>query len=156
MEIEKLAPAVLMLVCIAILIGVGVLLLDIFADTVKNNDIVRDENVSITAGTDGSLVKDEIVELLGCVDATNRTSFTLLTCNISNKETGKLRVPASSGNINANVNYTYQIDTRTTTALMSGASAVGTISNSWMTLIVTIIVLSLILFLVIKSFMPQR
>ena len=93
------------------------------------------------------------ISVLTCYDGTNKTSMTSAQCNISDGEAGTILVSQGEfQNINAQVNYTYDRDSSTTIALASSGTAVGAVSNDWLSLIVTIMVLSFILFMVIKSF----
>lgn len=154
MEMKVLPPIVLMLVLTALVVGVGVLIFDKFGDTVKiDTPLTNNENDTVTLATGiVTLSNDEIVSLQGCYDVENMTNLGTTLCNVTDSEAGKLVTSLAQKPRHVYVNYTYQRDSITTTSLASSATAVGAVSNSWMTLIVTILILSVILFFVLRSF----
>lgn len=151
MDHRELAGIVLLLVMVGMVTGVGVLVLDKFGDAVKTDSPILFENTTPVANLI-TLANDELVSLEACYDE-NRTLATTAECNISGAEAGELAVSTTfSEGRNLLVNYTYEADSYTTDRMDSAVAAVDDVSNDWLTLVVTMVILSIIIGMVIFSF----
>ena len=231
MELKDLQPMVLMLVLIALIVGVGVLVIDKFGEAVKDstslNETVTFTN-SVGVTVQGTTANNDVTSITSIINGTgtratyDSTSYNFTTVGVINLDpvstviinetvsisssvgqlghnnitsiqsianrTGILSTPVdlttwlntgvnwtTAGVITTNasldvstmyfnytynqialgshdVTYIYDKDSRATTTLASSATAVGSVSTDWLSLIVTIMILSFILFMVIKSF----
>ena len=148
MELNKLPTIVLMLVLVGLIVGVGVLVFDKFGEATRNQVTVTDENVTITSNA-GTLAETPVKELVSFTNSSGST-FTVGTQVNVTLATGVLATVGVDGYYDAT--YVYYDDSSTTTNLASSTTALGGLASNWMGLIVTIVVLSLILFLVVRSF----
>ena len=149
MEMKDLTSVVLVLVLVGLIVGVGVLVLDQFGQSVRQINTVVAEDVTLTTNA-GTLTNVPVI------------TFTRFGNSTVNLTTGTdVNVTLASGAIVTNgalvdgtyqAYYTYYYNTSATTVLNSGVSAVSGIATNWMALIVTIIVLALILGFVVTSF----
>ena len=160
MDTSKLYPAILLITLTIILTAVGVLIADKMAIEVREPANTIDYGVTC-------------VELLPTVCTTTNTPL-LAVLNITNS-TGK-EVPAVNYTINStalgkiiiignwsggtgnkyNLSYTYDKDTAATDSLEAGRDAVTSINTSWMNIIILVMVMSIIITLVISSFVMGR
>ena len=159
---KDLTGLVLIFLFVGMLVGVGVLIMDGFSDAARNDAVVLDENVSLTGGS-GTVTNTFIRSLESCiVYATgNDTYWTLTTGSDSSgalcvfNEFGQISVN-DSGYFMAEIDYTAGIASASSTSVDAGGSAVGSIANDWLSLIVTISILAIILGLVLVSFAPMK
>ena len=156
METNDLYKFVLILTLVGMIIGVGVLTLDKFGTAVKTSSVVGAESLAISSST-GTTANDDITS----IEAIYNTSTVFLDGNYSTAA-NQINYTASTGVIvvdgglmadgTFSINYTYDADSAATTALSSGRDEISAVSSTWLGLIVTIAVLSIILGLVISSF----
>jgi len=155
-ELNNLYGFVLMLVMIGLIIGVGVLILDKFSTAVYLDETVTNESVVTPANRTGiNLVHNRLSKFISFVnlsgDAYPGENYT---------------VDLVAGTINITYNNTqcwtgqtcyasyewYNYGSTAVTALNNSRAAVTPIASTWLTLIVTIVVLAIILTIVIRSF----
>lgn len=153
MKTQDLVPVVLALLFVGLIVGVGVLVMGSFGDVVQGTATATNDTTAAVAAGATTTTNDEVVTLSGCQDEANGTKFTIgSTCNLSDAESGDIRVATSVNGAKLLLNYTFQTDTPASTALSSGESAVSGIATDWMALTITIVVLSLILGMTIAGF----
>lgn len=152
-ETSGLYKFVLAMVLVGFLVGISALLLDKTSVEVKTTSSALNENISFTSQS-GTTSNNEVVALLNCYDATNKSTMEVnVNCTLNNKDTGILKLDASYGSpITVQTNYTYKKDTTSSLNFDASTSAVGSVASSWMSLIITIMVLSVVLGLVIVGF----
>lgn len=148
MEWEKLPAIVLTLVLIGLIVGVGVLVLDMFGDAAKD-DTALNETLEVISDT-ATAGNDEIVSIQYLYNDT--VTFTANTHYNFTADGAATITTSGLADQNYSLNYTYEKDVTTTTTMSSATSAVGGIATDWMALIVTIMVLALILGMVVRSF----
>ena len=152
MELKELQPMILMLVLIALIVGIGVLVMDKFGAAVKDSTILLDETVTITSNA-GQLANDDVTSVEGIHNDTIIMT-TWIGTGINWTTAGVISTNFTA--MALSFNYTYDKDSSATTALASSGTAVGAVSNDWLSLIVTIGVLAIILTLVIRSFAVSK
>ena len=153
---KDLTGFVLILVFIGMLTGVGILTLDKFGTAAKSPS-PNSETMVISSGS-GSLTYDEVLTFTWFGNGTINTTNTDLTINVANAAinwtaSGGLTVNAdnfSDGSYTAI--YTYDKDTAATTQLVNARTALAEIPSTWLTLLITIVILGIIMGVVIKSF----
>lgn len=149
-----------MIVAVGMLLGVGVLTLDKFGTATKESLTILNESFTVpAANATVTLNNGNITSFTKILNASGGTwSSSSYSVDLT------LGVLNNTGNTGACTNgstcYAYYIydeyDTDANTALSSGRDAISEIGTTWLGLIITIIVLSLILGLVIKSFNLNR
>ena len=151
MEVKQLYPVIMLFVMVGMVLGIGILTFDKFADAVKTPTTVND-TVAMTAGV-GAATYDE----LNSVTSAGNSTFLVTKFNeagtdaLNWTEAGVITMNTTvDGNIW--VVYNYDADSKTTTELDNVRDAAATISSSCMTLIITVVVLAIILTMVIGSF----
>jgi len=159
METDKIPSIVLILISVALLIGIGVLLFDKFSDATKTTASVADETFAIASGI-GTTANNEIVTSanvgvgntsIGCFLLNNPACG-----NVTNAELGTIKMNASFADGSYKINYSYLADSKASEASDSAGTSLGDIADTWMTVIITIIVMSLIIGMVVYSFQNKR
>jgi hypothetical protein len=145
---ETLPSTVLMLLVVAMLIGVGILMTEKFGDAVGTDTTVTAEVVTFTGET-ASLANGVIQSISSAVN--NTASGETVTVNILEGTAGTVST-TSTGLASANVTYIYKADSYTTDRMDNVTDALDDISNDWLSLIITMIILSLIIGMVVFSF----
>jgi len=145
MEIKELYPAIYMLVIVGLLVGVAVLTFDKFGVAVKDETIITDELQTITGGA-ATLTNDDVIDI---TELRNQT-VTMHTSEYNWTTAGVITTNHTWPELNAT--YTYDKDTKATTFMTAGSTAVGDIGVTWMSLIVTVLVLGVILVLTLRAF----
>ena len=154
MEVKKLPGLVVLLVAISMLIGTGILILFNFGDAARGTRVIADESVTayISAEAETALSETEVSSVTTVVNGTvTLTDVTNYNVTIGDTST-TISVDADYNGSAVNVTYVHYYDTDATTAADNFSTAVTAISNTWMALIVTILALSIILYLVLTSF----
>ena len=156
MEWNKLPTIVLTLILVGLIVGVGVLTLDKFGAATKESTIITNESFTVPAANATVTLSNG-----------NITAFTkILNASGDTWDSGQYSVDLSAGTINNTGNsgactngstcyayYTYdEYDTSANTALGNSRDAVGDVSNTWLSLIVTLLMLAIIMYLVISGF----
>ena len=163
MELNRLQGFVLMIVMTGLLVGVGITTFNSFGaatyysvDNVNNTisaaNWVNESWQSLTFGNVTSW--DRVVNNTGGTDIST-------VCYETNSTAGTIRFINQSADCelipSVEVIYDYKdYNTKTTEALNSVAGETANINSDWLGLIVTIVILSIILLLVIRSFNPGR
>lgn len=156
METDSIFPFVLLLVTVGMILGVGILVLDIFGDAAKTDGTASLE--SIVIAYTGTTTNDEVSAVAFFGNATlNTTTITATNSYVNFTEGGVISVNRTHyPNDTYTITYTYDKDSEATTTTTSVVSALGSISSTWLPLIVTIAMLAIILTLVIRSFAQKR
>lgn len=160
MESKDLPSIILMLVLVGLLIGVGVLIADKFATQVTDDLAITTSvavaGVSIKSGT-LSPVGNEVLSVSSFGNATYGCSSCALSgsgcCNYTT--TGTIKINASFPNATYPVTYTYNADSTSTDVMQSVRDTIADIAKTWLGLIIVIIVMSIIIFMIVKSFSGQ-
>lgn len=162
MEMDKLKIIVLSLVLIGLVTGAGILILDKFSQSssVTNVETRLDENLSWKSiGTNITLSHGNITLF---TQITNETGAVLTPSNYSvNAVMGVVQILGNSticrGGNPCYADYKWRnYGTPAATALTNARNSISDIPATWLSLIVTIAVLSIILTLIIRSFGGQR
>ena len=149
---------ILPLILIGMVIGVGVLILTNMQKSTYVENSVTNESVLVVNHA-GALAHSPIITVTKFADNT-----TVLTSNILSDPSITWDTDAgtfvTNGSWQANgtyhIDYSYRANSTATDALSSTVGAITPISSTWLPLIVTVIVLSIILGLVITSFVRGR
>ena len=162
MDFKKAPAIIILLILLGMVVGVGVITLDKFRTSVRELTTVTNESFTVPA-INGSitLAKGE-----------NATALTtILNSNGSIYGSGNYTFSAVDGTVTFLTNTTpcqtaetdcvatytyYEYQTDSGTAAGSGRDAVADVSNTWMALIVTIIVLAIIVGMVIVGFAGRK
>lgn len=154
MEVGDLQKFVVMLILTAIVIGVGILVLDQFGQVVRNETYVFNETHNITLINGTFTLTNTPVS--SCSAFRNDTGSVMATTSytcFANGSVATVNLDNTSGGNPYYMDYFYWQNTSTSDVLLSGViPAVSPIASTWMALIVTIVVLAVILTLVIRSF----
>lgn len=155
MDIKDLQPVVIMIVLIGLILGIGILVFDNFGVATKDSTVLTEE-VTIAGGT-VTLTYDDVTAITNLSNATDDFTALIVTDNFTWTAAGVITVNVTNiPNQDYNITYTYDADSTTTTVMNSMTTATSPIATTWLPLIVTIIVLSIILTLVITSFGQRR
>lgn len=159
MEYQKIPSMVLLLVSVALIVGVGVLLFDKFSDATKTSTAATDENVVISS-TLGTLTNDELVSNSNVGIGNATISCFLLdnpACgNVTSYELGTIDLNASFQDGTYKANYSYYADSKASLTSDAAGTGIGDIADTWMSLIVTILVMAIIIGMVVYSFNNKR
>ena len=158
MDLKDFGKFVVMIVVVGMIIGIGVLLLDTTrissSPTVDGNESLATVNATATAFVT-EYVQSVTFVGNGTSDCTNASTFSTF-----DKETVYITITDS---ISCNASNTYDIemthrdlDDEPAVAFAFGRDEVGGIADNWLNLIITIVVMSIIITLVIRSFSPRR
>jgi len=172
MEIKQLYPFVLILIMTGMIIGVGLLVLGNFSDAVRDtNNIVNETSDAvgtIFAGTppNGTITLTNIPvrDITRITNSSNYNAVLNVDYNVSDLKTGTIRLWNYTGGMFSsagagayvNITYRYYADSKATDALQATEDATVTIPNTWLPLIITVMILAIILTLVIRSFGGKR
>lgn len=149
METKNLYSLVYMVMAVGLILGVGILVLDYFSDSVKVSSTIS-EMVTISTRA-GTTANDEVSAVTSFGNVTYSCSPINVACvNVS--ASGAISTNTTFTNGNFTLVYTYDKDTYGTTTLSNVIGAISPISTTWLTLIVTVAILALILSMVIRSF----
>lgn len=154
MRMNDLYPFVFLMLSIGVLLGIGIVVLDVFSDAVKDDYTIVNESIVI-AGRTGSTANDEVSAVTYFGNSTYHCTPPDPVC-LNYTEDGVVTTNTTFANATYQITYTYDRDTAGTTALGNVVTAVSPIASTWMPLIVTVFVLAIILGLVIKSFTDGR
>ena len=156
MDVKDLPKIVLGMVLVGMLLGVGILIFDSFGSAVRDELAVTNESVT-TASETATLANRNILSITGFSN-NSAVEYTLNASDINfTAETGVIVV--SGVNIvdgGYNVSYTYDHNSTTSTVMGSAINATSSIATTWLSLLITIIVLAIILGIVIHSFGAKR
>ena len=148
-DMNSLWTLVMVLFLSGLLLGVGILTLEKFGDTVEESATITDEQVTIASNT-GQLAHWDITGISEFYNTTNESqSHTLTSANFTYN--GAVTVASVNDGV-WNTTYTYDKDTNATQTMDNSISALIPVASDWMPLIVTVAVLSIVLGLVLSSF----
>jgi len=159
MEFKDIQPFVIMVVLVGMVIGVGVLTFEKTSQSVFNTVNIVNESVNWSTGhpvnitmAHGNWTTMSFTNASGTAVATsNFTSFASV--GIIQAES----VGVCENNASCLATYSYkEYDTPTATALAAATTEVSGISTNWLGLIVTVMILSILLAIVIRSFTMNR
>lgn len=157
MEVNQLYSFVLLIILVGMIIGVGVLTLEKFGQTTYysrsdyNDTVTRPDNVTLAALDYGNVTMSGVY---------NGTAYDLISgsCYAVNATPGQVEFRNVTAACHELGNTWYAIydykeyDTKTKEATTDAYTELSNISTDWLGLIVTVAILSIILFLVIRSF----
>ena len=159
-ELKNFPKWILALVFVGLLVGVGVLTMDLFSNATAESRVVSNESFIVPAnGTNVSLANSNLTVFSYALNGSGATwaasNYTVdLTLGII---TVLGNTSACQYNDTCYAYYTWtQSDTAAATALDAGRDAIGEVSTVWMSLIVTIIVLALLMAFMIRGFYVSR
>lgn len=160
MEIKQIGAVAVLLVMVSLIVGAGVLVLDVFATATAEVTTVTNESFTWPVnGTNVTLTHGNITAFRRITNLTtdefDSNNYTVYNTEGNIEVLNNNSVCTDGDTCFAWYNYT-EYDTDAKTALDAGRDAVGGIANSWMALIVTIVVLAIILTMVIRSFAGKR
>lgn len=161
MEVKELFPFVILIVAVGMLIGIGIITLDAFGGVTyytrsDYNDTITIANYTAQKLDYGNITvsavwNDTFNELPSTCYEINTTPGTFIWNN------GSLACDVTSASSFYMVYDFKEYATETRDATNSVSSEISNIATDWLGLIVTIFILAIILFLVIRSFgMAQR
>jgi len=162
MEIEKLSGIVLLFVMVGMVLGVGILVHDKFGEASKEKILIEQDtfvwttspvsNVSLSHGNLTSLLYITNATGTGVCPTGNYTVFLdeglVYTYGNSSQCNDTMTVNATY--------YYYEYETATKDVMSDIVSAESAISTSWLSLLITIIILGIIMTLVIRSFVISK
>ena len=154
---KHLFGAIVIIVTLSLLVVVGLIMLDTFGDNVKDSTGVTDEAVTVASGT-FTTANDEVTSVQAFFNITGGVVADISAADFNwTEESGVVLVNSSydDGAYWA-INYTYDKDSTTTDSLDDSRAAIGAINSTWLALLITIIILSVILGLIIRSFVMKR
>ena len=155
MEIKQLYPFALLVVIVSMVIGAGVLALDKFGVSVKEEATVVNESITIAGGT-GTTSYDDLLSVTFFGNNSDSTGGTyVLDSDVNWTAAGVITTHANFSGTEHNISYTFDADTPSTTAIFAGRTEVGNIASNWLGLIVTIAILSIIIVLIVTGFGKQ-
>lgn len=159
MEIKDLTAVVLLFLFVGMLLGVGVLTLDKFGRAARTTTTVVSTGQNLSAASSVDFSEEYCIGITSVANATASYDVSKLTysnadgCAITNAGiTGCGPALASY----CNITYTYGATTTTATAMINTNSAITPIASTWMSLLVTVVILAIILGLVIRSFAQRQ
>lgn len=152
MKFNDLPKICLALLLVGMIVGVGVLTLDKFGLASIEATAITNESVTISGG-EGNLAGYPVLSITEVRNESGAT-FEAVTDYNYTVATGALEGFATDGDYY--FDYSYNRTTPTVTALNGARDAIGPIGSTWMSLIVTIIVLSVLVALVIMSFASYK
>jgi len=158
MQINKLQGFVLLLVLVGMILGIGVLVLDKFSVATRDTTTAISTGVNFSTGTSLDLATEYCIAATSIGNGTS--TFSLTTYNVTLTDTEDCifeysAIPACTSPL-CNITYTYGADTTAATSTINVVSAITPIASTWLPLLVTIAILSIILTLVISSFAMKR
>lgn len=151
MELGALAGVVLFLVLTGMVLGTGILVLDKFGSASRDSITVTDNGVNLTSGS-ATLSQTYCTKITSVKNITDAT-FDISTYNvtITNEATCAIEADLPVSYL-YNVTYKYGASNTAVTTMSSVITAITPVASTWLPLVVTVMVLSVILVLVIRSF----
>ena len=161
MDTSKLYPAILLITLVIVLVAVGVLVTDKMAIEVREPTSAVDNALTCVDAPLPTKCTTTNGNILSISAITNSTRGTVPAVNYSNytSATGVITLEGNwsggAGN-KYNITYTYDRDTAATDSLESGRDAITTVNTSWMSIIILVMVMSILITLIISSFVMGR
>ena len=153
MDYKELPQYVLLFTLIGMILGVGAIVFIAFGDSARITHTATDESHAFSTTEPGTaLTQTEVRDFTSLTNTTTTlTENTDYNVTIGESATYVL-VDAAFDGFTFNATYRYYSDSSTTTQLDNVQAAVGTISSTWLALIITILCLAVIMSLVMKGF----
>jgi len=150
-EMKELPNAVLVIVLVGIVIGVGVIVLDQFGVAIKQ-ELTYNDTLTISSGT-ATATNDDIVSVSYFGNSTlNDTTVTTTTTHVNFTSAGVFNVNTSRyGDGTYTAIYNYDADSSGTTAIFTVRDASDDFVT-WIPVIVIILAAAVILVMVMRSF----
>lgn len=150
MELKNLIPIVTTFLLIGLLLGVGLIVFDAFGTAAKSRQTITNETVTFTSGA----TQLQHYPVFGISYVWNATK-TLHSSEYNWTSDGRIVTNVSIAKP-FNVTYAGSRNTTATGTMGSMVNATSPISTTWLPLIITIAILAIVLFLVIRSFNRGR
>lgn len=158
MEIKDIVPFVLLMVLCGMLLGTGILVLNKFNGAVRTTGTFTDTAKNLSTGSTLTLSKTYCIAITSVGNGT--ATFSLATNNVTLAVADTCVVtysPIPACTLpKCNITYTYGVENSASTATTNTVTAITPIATTWLSLIVTVAILSIILGLVINSFAGNR
>lgn len=159
-ETSKLHGFVLLLVLLGMLLGIGVLVLDKFASSIYDEKTIINESFTVAAlDATTALANGNLTTLTRIINSTQgvweSTNYTvdLDAGTINNTNNGT----SCAEGFTCLATYTYKdFEHETKSTLRATVTAMTPVADTWMPLIVTVMILAIILTIVIRSFGKNR
>jgi len=156
MDTEKLPQFVILLVAIGMLLGIGTVVLDNFGSAVKVSTAVTNESITmanVSGVLTGSTSNNDVTSVQFFGNTTLNSTTVPITAFTS---AGVITVPWNYTNTTYRIDYTYDADSAATTSSNSTVTALSAISTTWLSLIVTIAMLSIVMLIVVRKLFFKR
>jgi hypothetical protein len=155
MEVKDLVPIVVLFCVIGMLLGVGLLTLDKFGRSVRDSTNVASTGLNLSIAGTVDFTTTYCTAVMSITNAT--VSFSTAGVNLTSPDGCIVEFPPVTGCGPAlanycNMTYTYGASNPAVSALSSTESAISPVATTWLPLLITVIVLSVILGLVVRSF----
>lgn len=156
MELQDLRNGVILFVLVGMLLGLGITLLGNVGDAGSKVETVTNESIVIPAinGT-RNLAHTYITSTFRLTNYSDGTSVSFTNYTVSTNGTIQIwdNTTYCKTGSTCYAYYTYtNYDTESRTAVVAVNSAISTIATSWMGLIILVVVMSILIALVVKSF----
>lgn len=151
-EFNYMPTAIITIVVIGIIIGIGVIVLDQFGVAVKTDAQVYNESITITSGA-GNTANDDVTSVIFFANASNiiiENNQTAADSALNFSADGSIVVDVNDGS-EFNISYIYDFDSPTTTAVFSSRDSTDDFVT-WLPVIIIILAAAIILGLVMRSF----
>lgn len=151
MKFSDLPNFVILLGAVGILLGLFLIFSDELGDAARTNTFTEDEAVTFTAGN-GTVTNTPLYSISSIINTSSGAYYNLglvtsTTAGVITLENGSF----NSAGSDILVNYTYRAISDATTSLNNSIAALGTISNTWLGLVITVAVLIMILAFMIRG-----
>lgn len=158
MELNEIMSYVLMLVTVGMLIGVGIVTMEAFAgSTFYAVSNFNDTTVTFTTNNTLSALSFGNITSIGSVLNGTKNDVISTTCYQVNSTAGQIsyRNTSASCSFITSISVVYsfnQYATASRTGINAAGAAVSSIATSWLGLLTTIVVLSILIVIVVRSF----
>lgn len=159
MEVKDIVPFVLLIVLCGMLLGTGIMVIDRFSRNVRDTTTLTDSGVNLSVSGTKTLSKTYCLSIVSIDNVTSTWGLTTYNVSLSSPDTCVMTysaIAACSKAPKCNVTFTYGASNAAVVATTNTVSAISPIATTWIGLIVTVAILSIILGLVINSFVPGR
>lgn len=154
MEMNQLPTIVMIFVAVGMILGIGAIVLGNLSESSREDTVVTGENLTISTLTDttafSGVINTTVTLYNATADIVPAQNYTI------NAEGVVLCLAAMCGDGNYNIDYTYDRITSAAVASNRTIDAITPIASSWASLLITVIVLSIIMVVVIRSFGGMR
>lgn len=150
-NVQDLFPFAIFLLVLGMVLGLGVLIVDVFGNQASAINTVVEENVTFTARV-GTTTFDEVLTVTSLFNGSeNAIGFTFV------QNTGKITLNSSAlATDNYVANYTYRHDSPTAIATDAARDEISGIATNWLAMILIIVIAAIILGIVIVNLGRRR